>query len=100
MLQCTAGNFKCRGTGAAGKSLQERMLQRVRYSLHMGDIAFLKLLVYGKAIFRFVEFFVLGSAGKQRRDEPSLAIDLVLAKLGSSFGGLKACEQRCSLSWQ
>ena len=76
------------------------MLQRVRYSLHMGDIAFLKLLVHAKAIFRFVEFFVLRSAGKKRRDEPTLAIDLVLAKLGSSFGGLKACDQRRTLSWQ
>jgi hypothetical protein len=76
------------------------MLQRVRYSLDMGGIGFLKLLVYAKAIFRFVEFFVLGSAGKQLRDEPSLAIDLVLAKLGSSFGGLKACEQKRAFSWQ
>jgi hypothetical protein len=78
-------------------SLEERVLQCVRYPLDIGDVASLKSLIDVKAILRLLEF---GTRRKEARYEPALAIDLVLAQFYSPFGCRKARHQQSAFPGQ
>ena len=59
----------------------------VQYALHIGEILFMEFLQDAKAIFRFGGF---GPGREERCYHDSLAVNLVLAEFGPSFGCLKS----------
>jgi hypothetical protein len=58
-----------------------------QYPLDIGEVVVMELLQHAKAIFRFGGF---GSGREECRYDDSLAVNLVLAEFGPSFGCLKS----------
>ena len=61
--------------------------ESVQYPLDIGEILFMEFLQHAKAIFRFGGF---GAGREECRYDGSLAVNLVLAEFGPSFGRLKS----------